>query len=111
MTSTKQVQEAVDAGGRGEAAMTTTHELKTWPESFDALVRGDKKHEIRRDDRGFSTGDVLLLREWHPHAVADLGEEGAYTGRELRMRITYKSSGGTWGLPDDLCVMSVEVVT
>lgn len=33
-----------------------------------------------------------------------------YTGRSIRVRVTYLSAGGTWGLPADLCVMSVEVV-
>lgn len=75
------------------------HELKCAPGPFDALQIGVKRHEIRQDDRDYREGDVLWLRHWDP--VRE------YTGRSLFMRVTYKSSGGTWGLPDDLCVLSV----
>lgn len=44
----------------------TTHELKTWPEPFAAMVDGRKAFEIRRDDRNFAVGDALLLREYEP---------------------------------------------
>lgn len=77
------------------------HHLKTWIDPFDALWRRDKRHEVRRDDRGYRVGDLLLLREWHE-------TEKRYTGRGIRVRITYMSAGGTWGLPAKLCVMSIE---
>lgn len=76
------------------------HELKTWPEAFRAVTNEDKTHEIRKADRPFAVGDVLLLREWSP-------ESGAYTGREATVDVTYITPGGAWGLPPDLCVMSV----
>ena len=77
------------------------HDLKTWPVAFDAVVAGIKRHEIRTNDRGFSPGDTLLLQEWYPGARK-------YSGRERLVRVTYVSSGGTWGLPENLCVMSIE---
>jgi hypothetical protein len=76
------------------------HELKTWPEFFQAILDGTKRHEIRVDDRGFAVGDVLVLREWDPH-VDD------YTNRKLRVLVTYKTGGGNWGLPSNVCVMSI----
>jgi len=57
------------------------HDLKTWPEFFGGLWAGAKTFEIRRDDRGFVRGDVLLLREWHAR--------GGYTGRLVVARVTY----------------------
>ena len=89
------------------------HELKTWPEPFEAVLDGRKCYEIRRDDRGYAVGDVLHLREWHPcdcddYEVPRAGcDGGAYTGREAFRTVTYLTPGGAWGLPADLCVMSI----
>lgn len=42
------------------------HELKIWPEFFDAVDSGKKKFDVRKNDRGFKEGDVLVLREFEP---------------------------------------------
>jgi hypothetical protein len=93
--------------------------LKCWPESFRALSSGAKKHEVRKDDRGFMVGDYLRLDEWEPHRVAHKypshepwehygrDAEGAFTGESLWFLVTYKSAPGTWGLPADVCVLSI----
>lgn len=91
------------------------HELKTWPIPFQAVLDGTKRHEIRVDDRDFREGDVLHLREYDARDVLieetmNLGPRG-YTGRELRVRVLFKSRGGTWGLPPNLCVLSIEPCT
>jgi hypothetical protein len=59
-----------------------THELKVWTEYYPAIESGAKPFEIRIDDRPFSVGDDLLLREW------DSVQE-KYTNKETRRRITY----------------------
>lgn len=76
------------------------HELKTWPAEFEAVLNGTKHHEIRRADRPFAAGDILHLREYAPGPAT-------YTGRALYVAVTYISAAGTWGLPPDLCVMSL----
>jgi len=38
-----------------------THILKCWPQYFDAIKRGEKTFEARRDDRGFQCGDIVEL--------------------------------------------------
>lgn len=61
----------------------TLHDLKTWPRFFDDVASGRKTWEVRRvDDRTFQAGDSLRLREWDP-------ANGAYTGRETTVRVTY----------------------
>lgn len=67
--------------------MSKTHELKTWPQYFEAIANGVKTFEIRRNDRLFEVGDALRLREWEPAAGAPLG--GSHTGRECTRHITY----------------------
>lgn len=79
--------------------------LKTWPEFYEAIVEGRKRFEIRKNDRGYAVGDLLLLQEYDPSR-----EE--YTGREVWRRVAYIIQGA-WsgglhvGLPEDVCVMSL----
>ncbi len=82
-----------------------THDLKCWPEYFEAIRSGTKTFEVRLNDRGFLAGDVLHLHEWDPQKFAEIRREGnrglgnmvataqatgmAYTGRSLWRRVTY----------------------
>lgn len=72
---------------------TSTHELKTWPDYFEAVWAGDKTFEIRYDDRGYQRGDVVVLREWDRSGLCScLGRAhdatcGRYTGRQVRAEI------------------------
>jgi hypothetical protein len=68
------------------------HSLKSWPEFFSAVLDGWKTFEVRRDDRGFAVGDELLLREFEPSS-------GTFTGRTLRVRVTYVAVLTRVGLP------------
>lgn len=92
-----------------------THELKCWPELFQAILDGRKRYEIRVNDRGYAVGDVLHLREWaysewskRPDGMPYRSVEEHYTGREYRVRVLYMTPGGAWGLPSNLCVMSID---
>jgi hypothetical protein len=76
------------------------HDLKTWTGPFDAVERGDKHFEWRKDDRDFRVGDVLVLRRYDPHRYS-------FTGRWLRVRVTYIARGPDFDIPDGYCVMSI----
>lgn len=80
--------------------MNKVHELKTHPEYFQAARDKAKRFELRKNDRDFQVGDILKLMEWDPEA-------SCYTGRSDYYRITYILTGGVFGLPDDLCVLSI----
>lgn len=41
------------------------HELKTWPEHYSQVRDGIKQFELRKNDRGYVEGDLLILREWN----------------------------------------------
>lgn len=80
--------------------MSSLHEVKAWPEPFEALADGRKPFEVRQDDRDFVEGDLLLVREFVP-------ERRRYTGRTQLRRITYVLPGGSFGLPAGLSVLGV----
>ena len=74
-----------------------THELKIWPEFFEPVSTGEKTFELRIDDRGFKSGDVLWLREW--------SKREGYSGREIEKRVTYLLGG--WGLEREYVCMAL----
>lgn len=81
--------------------MNANHILKTWPEPFQAILDGRKNYEIRKNDRDFKINDILYLTEFDPAT-------DGFTGRGRLVRVTYMTNGGSWGLPKDLCVMSIK---
>lgn len=85
------------------------HILKCWPEPFQAILDRRKRHEVRVDDRAFAVGDILELCEHEPHGNR-LTKLPGNTGRTVRVRVTYLTPAGTWGLPPHVCVMSIERV-
>lgn len=48
-----------------EQVGAVVHTLKVVSPYFDALVNGAKTFEVRKNDRAYQRGDVLVLREWH----------------------------------------------
>lgn len=58
----------------------TIHELKILPEYFEAVVSGNKRFEIRKNDRNYQKGDILRLNEY---------QDGQYTGDVHVAEITY----------------------
>lgn len=83
------------------------HELKTWPAPFSSVWDGSKKYEIRVDDRGYAVGDFLRLREYDPRGSS---YRGRFSDRAVLARVTYMTPGGQWGLPANVCVLSIDVV-
>lgn len=89
--------------------MTMIHELKTCPGSFRAIKMGLKTAEYRKDDRGFDTGDELILREY------DITKE-EFTGDRVTALVTHiLRAGDTFGMCDatiapGYCVMSIRVI-
>lgn len=77
------------------------HELKILPEFFNAVQQGDKKFEIRKNDRNFHRGDILRLKEW-------AGDR--YTGNQIDVLVKYILYSWTGGLQDGYCVMSIEPI-
>lgn len=84
-----------------------THELKTDPQVFDDVVDGRKTFEIRKDDRGFEVGDMLVLRKTkHTGAEMANGAPLKYLGA-LYVYVTYILRGPIYGLADGWVIMAI----
>jgi hypothetical protein len=78
------------------------HELRCYPEHYDAIDRGDKTCELRLNDRPYQVGDTLHLRRYEPLIPG-------YTGASLRVLVTHILSGGVWLNPGYIA-MSIKLV-
>jgi len=68
------------------------HELKCWPEFYDAMASGAKTFDIRKDDRPYAVGDLLAMRWWDPEREAYAKVDGCNSfGRPeiLLFQVTY----------------------
>lgn len=86
-----------------------THELKTLPAYWDAVQRGEKRFEVRRDDRGFKQGDTVALIR-HDGAAVTPSVLGSYTCSRIQFRIGYILTGGQFGIEPGYVVFSLEAM-
>lgn len=78
------------------------HILKTWPKEFRSLAKGEKTFEVRKNDRGFNVGDILILREWCPKTKK-------YSGSICERQVIHILEGGQFGIEKEYVVMSLIV--
>ncbi len=72
------------------------HELKILPRYFSY----DKNFELRKNDRGFEVGDIVVLREW--------SSDDGYTGRYSIRVIQYiLENVKEYGLADGYCILGL----
>lgn len=85
------------------------HELKTWPRYWDAVADGTKQFEVRRNDRAFQTGDILVLKMYDPenHVYVWDGHDSKAKIFTIRKRITFILQGGQFGIEPAFCVMGL----
>lgn len=81
-----------------------THELKCHPDPFHAKWMNLKNWEIRKNDRDFKVGDVLIEKAWFP--LANNGE-GCYDGCEVHEQVLWILDGG-YGLRKGFIIMSTK---
>ena len=80
------------------------HELKTRAEAFDAIVNGLKTFEVRKNDRFFQSGDIVILK------CMDRDTPYWYDSskKPLRFRIGWMLQGGQFGIEPGYCVFQLE---
>lgn len=75
------------------------HELKILIPFFVAVQNGSKTFELRKNDRNYFVGDVLILKEYNERT-------GEFTGRIIPKKVTYIFYGGEYGLEEGYCILS-----
>jgi hypothetical protein len=83
------------------------HKLKTWPAYWDAVAAGDKPFEVRRDDRGFQTGDILLLEKYEIGYGYHTEPGNRSKVKTLSRRVTWILTGGQFGIEAGHVVMGL----
>jgi hypothetical protein len=85
------------------------HELKTWPTYWDAVERGEKTFEVRRNDRFFQAGDIVELVRMDRDAPGACYDDSVQQceKRKLRFRIGPILQGGQFGIESGFCVFSL----
>lgn len=80
------------------------HELKILPKWFEAVQSNKKHFELRKNDRNFKVGDILILKEFQY-------DKGTYTGRRVKRKVNYILCGDdsyTLGLAKGYCILGLE---
>lgn len=96
------------------------HYIKCWPDPFDAIGDGRKTFEIRKNDREYQTGDILVLQKYDPNKRLYGFPSGAYIDKNgdphsdpilaatIRVKVTYMLSD--FGLEKGYVCMGLEHV-
>lgn len=80
--------------------MKAKHELKIYQEYFEAVKDGRKKFEIRKNDRNYKVGDILVLLEYDKYYEA-------FTGEKITVEITYLTD---YAQQDGYVVLGIEEI-
>lgn len=81
--------------------MYRKHELKIQKRYFDEIINGNKSFEVRKNDRDFWIGDLVVLREW---------ENNEYSGREISAEIKHILDDSFIGLQPGYVVFQLEIL-
>lgn len=76
------------------------HNLKIKKKYFDPVLNGVKMFELRKNDRKYEVGDILILQE-------SLDGETSENPRVVKREITYILEGGEYGLDSEYVILSL----
>jgi ASC-1-like (ASCH) protein len=90
------------------------HELKTLTKYFHAVVSGNKNFELRKNDRDFKVGDILMLKEFNLQEKYEPveGEKAYFSGKKVLRQITYifKDITESMGLSKDYVILGIKPI-
>lgn len=81
----------------------TVHVLKTWDEFMQDIALRNKTFEVRKNDRNYEVGDILILQGFDK-------DKKAYTDKQITAKVTYILHGGQFGVEEGYCVMGIVVL-
>lgn len=84
--------------------MSTVHKLKCWTPYYTAILAGDKKFDVRRDDRNFAVGDLVLLQQYD-QSTEKYVLGSARQPLAVEKRIKYILPGGQFGIESGFVVL------
>lgn len=90
------------AGTRAPGQSPWTHHVKTVQPFFDAVWKGLKSFELRKNDRDYRVGDSFLQYEWN----VETGQPG---GRVVYAKIKYILQNETW-LQPGVCALGLSLL-
>lgn len=76
------------------------HSLKIRKQYFDSVLKLEKTFEIRKNDRSYRVGDILILHE--------IDENLLLTGRKLIVQVTYVYRSPNYGLMPGYCILAIK---
>lgn len=88
------------AEGGQEEKSEKVHYIRLAATYFDDVAAGVKTFELRKNDRGYKTGDMLEMNEF---------KEGRNTGRMIRCKVTYMLEDYA-GLTEGYCILGIKVI-
>lgn len=75
----------------GEARIPRFHLVKSWTHYFDPVERNLKQFDLRKNDRNYLEGDILVMREWD-RIMSE------YTNRWAARTVTYVMRSSPLGI-------------
>ncbi|QQP11570.1 DUF3850 domain-containing protein [Lysinibacillus agricola] len=80
-----------------------THELDSYPDEFEAVIKGLKTFVCGFNNQNFRVGDKLKINEFDDDKIL-------HTGRFVEVRVIYLQEGGENGIPEDYVIMSIKKI-
>ena len=82
--------------------MIQEHKIKIDPKYFDDVAKSRKTFEVRKNDRAYKAGDLLVINEYDR-------EIEEYTGRYIEVSITYILDEQKY-LRDGYVILALEIL-
>lgn len=81
------------------------HIVKIKKQYFVKLLSEEKTFELRKNDRNYKVGDVIILKE-----IDDYDLKFPFNrGREVKAEITYILKGPVYGLETGYCILAIKL--